>query len=73
MHPTILSGEHSKIRDAQLMEKIRAKLPDAVEYFTALIAESNLTVAQRGEFISNGENTPETPDWCPVILAKKSP
>lgn len=70
-HPDILSGARFAANDAKRLEMIKEKFPERVEHFVQLIANRNAERTSKGEFISNDSMTPETPEWCPVVNAKK--
>lgn len=70
MHPTALSGQVKEAHFTSLLSKVKELLPDKVDYWLVKIAKEKADAAAKGEFISNDGNTPETPEWCPVINNK---
>lgn len=70
MHPQVMTGELKRKSYASLLEKVKAKLPDRLDYYTKQLADQVAAVGIFGEFISNDIITPETPEWCPVIAGR---
>ena len=71
MHPVCLASQLPLRSSEKLLKLVSEKLPDKLEYYKSKIALENAERTKSGEFISNDEVSPETPDWCPVVCAKK--
>lgn len=70
-HPKALSGELAKPHHEQLLKKVEMILPQNLAHFKKRVADDLADCAINGEFISNDDVTPETPDWCPVIKERQ--
>lgn len=66
-HPDVLSDTWHEAQDKVLLEKVKTLHPESLEHVKNNVEIHRNQVKQYGEFISNDEVTPETPQWCPVL------